>query len=61
MKRLVCGQARGQSAKAAKAKDTARQITAPPRSAKLAELDGRPLPQDPNNIDRHHMAALLDG
>lgn len=30
-------------------------------AAKLAELDGQPLPPAPGIIDRHRMAALLDG
>jgi 2-polyprenyl-6-methoxyphenol hydroxylase-like FAD-dependent oxidoreductase len=38
------------------------EILSRPRiAAKLAELDGRPLPPDPHIIDRHRMAALLDG
>lgn len=36
-------------------------IARPNVAAKLAELDGYPLPPDPNIIDRHRMAALLDG
>jgi len=36
-------------------------IARPHIAAKLAELDGHPLPPDPNIIDRHRMAALLDG
>jgi 2-polyprenyl-6-methoxyphenol hydroxylase-like FAD-dependent oxidoreductase len=31
----------------------------PPIAAKLAELDGHPLPPDPDIIDRRRMAALL--
>jgi 2-polyprenyl-6-methoxyphenol hydroxylase-like FAD-dependent oxidoreductase len=36
-------------------------VSRPRIAAKLAELDGHPLPPDPNIIDRHRMAALLDG
>ncbi|WP_426435887.1 FAD-dependent oxidoreductase [Bradyrhizobium genosp. P] len=36
-------------------------IARPHVVAKLAELNGHPLPSDPNIIDRHRMAALLDG
>jgi hypothetical protein len=36
-------------------------IARPHIAAKLAELDGHPLPPDPSIIDRHRMAALLDG
>ena len=36
-------------------------IARPHVAAKLAELDGHSLPQDPGIIDRHRMAALLDG
>ena len=36
-------------------------IARPHVAAKLAELDGHPLPPDPNIIDRHRMAALLHG
>ncbi|MCP1837119.1 2-polyprenyl-6-methoxyphenol hydroxylase-like FAD-dependent oxidoreductase [Bradyrhizobium sp. USDA 4524] len=36
-------------------------IARPNVAAKLAELNGYPLPPDPNIIDRHRMAALLDG
>jgi 2-polyprenyl-6-methoxyphenol hydroxylase-like FAD-dependent oxidoreductase len=36
-------------------------ISRPRVAAKLAELDGYPLPPDPDIIDRHRMAALLDG
>jgi 2-polyprenyl-6-methoxyphenol hydroxylase-like FAD-dependent oxidoreductase len=36
-------------------------IVRPHVAAKLAELDGRPLPPDPNIIDRHRMAKLLSG
>ena len=36
-------------------------IARPHVAAKLAELDDYPLPPDPNIIDRHRMAALLDG
>lgn len=36
-------------------------LSRPRIAAKLAELDGHPLPPDPNIIDRHRMAALLDG
>jgi 2-polyprenyl-6-methoxyphenol hydroxylase-like FAD-dependent oxidoreductase len=36
-------------------------IARPAVAAKLAELDGYELPQDPNIIDRKRMAALLDG
>ena len=36
-------------------------IARPHVAAKLAELDGQPLPPDPGIIDRHRMAALLDG
>ena len=32
----------------------------PDKAAKLAELDGHPLPPDPSIIDRHRMAALLE-
>jgi hypothetical protein len=35
-------------------------IARPHVTAKLAEFD-YPLPPDPNIIDRHRMAALLDG
>ena len=38
------------------------EILSRPRiAAKLAELDGRPLPPEPHVIDRHRMASLLDG
>ena len=38
------------------------EVIARPRiAAKLAELDGHPLPPDPHIIDRQRMAALLDG
>ncbi len=38
------------------------EVTARPHvAAKLAELNDYPLPSDPNIIDRHRMAALLDG
>jgi hypothetical protein len=30
-------------------------------AARLAELDGQPMPPTPGIIDRHRMAALLDG
>lgn len=36
-------------------------IARPNVAAKLAELDGYPLPPDPNIIDRHRMAALMEG
>ena len=36
-------------------------VLRPRIAAKLAELDGRPLPPDPNIIDSHRMAALLEG
>jgi 2-polyprenyl-6-methoxyphenol hydroxylase-like FAD-dependent oxidoreductase len=36
-------------------------IARPHVAAKLAELDGHPLPPDPNIIDRDRMAALLHG
>jgi 2-polyprenyl-6-methoxyphenol hydroxylase-like FAD-dependent oxidoreductase len=36
-------------------------VSRPCIAAKLAELDGHPLPPDPNIIDRHRMAAMLDG
>jgi 2-polyprenyl-6-methoxyphenol hydroxylase-like FAD-dependent oxidoreductase len=36
-------------------------VARPKVAAKLAELDGHPLPPNPNIIDRHRMAALLDG
>jgi 2-polyprenyl-6-methoxyphenol hydroxylase-like FAD-dependent oxidoreductase len=36
-------------------------VSRPRIAAKLAELDGRPLPPNPNVIDSHRMAALLDG
>lgn len=36
-------------------------VSRPRIAAKLAELDGHPLPPDPNIIDLHRMAALLDG
>lgn len=35
-------------------------VSRPRIAAKLAELDGHPLPPNPNIIDRHRMAALLD-
>ena len=38
------------------------EVVARPRvAAKLAELDGQPLPPDPNIIDPQRMAALLEG
>ncbi|WP_284275023.1 FAD-dependent oxidoreductase [Bradyrhizobium iriomotense] len=36
-------------------------ISRPNIAAKLAELDSHPLPPDPGIIDRHRMAALLEG
>jgi 2-polyprenyl-6-methoxyphenol hydroxylase-like FAD-dependent oxidoreductase len=36
-------------------------IARPQVAAKLAELDGQPIPTAPGIIDRHRMAALLDG
>jgi hypothetical protein len=36
-------------------------IARPNVAAKLAELDGHSLPPDSSIIDRHRMAALLDG
>jgi hypothetical protein len=36
-------------------------ISRPRIAAKLAELDGHPLPPDPNIIDRGRLASLLDG
>ena len=36
-------------------------LARPHVAAKLAELDGQPLPPNPAIIDRHRMAALLDG
>ena len=36
-------------------------VSRPRIAAKLAELDGHPLPPDPNVIDRHRMAALVEG
>lgn len=36
-------------------------VSRPHIAAKLAELEGHPLPPDPNIIDRHRMAVLLDG
>jgi 2-polyprenyl-6-methoxyphenol hydroxylase-like FAD-dependent oxidoreductase len=36
-------------------------IARPHIAAKLAELDGYPLPPDPNIIDRYRMAMLLEG
>jgi len=36
-------------------------VSRPRIAAKLAELEGHPLPPDPHIIDRHRMAALLDG
>jgi hypothetical protein len=36
-------------------------IARPHVAAKLAEFSDYPLPPDPNIIDRHRMAALLDG
>jgi len=36
-------------------------IARPHIAAKLAELDGHPLPPDPNIIDRYRMAMLLEG
>ena len=39
-----------------------KEVIARPRvAAKLAELDDHPLPPDPNIIDRHRMATLLNG
>jgi 2-polyprenyl-6-methoxyphenol hydroxylase-like FAD-dependent oxidoreductase len=39
-----------------------REVIARPQvAAKLAEFDGYALPPDPNIVDRHRMAALLDG
>ncbi|UWU70504.1 NAD(P)/FAD-dependent oxidoreductase [Bradyrhizobium sp. NC92] len=35
-------------------------VTRPRVAAKLAEMDGYQIPPDPNIIDRHRMAALLD-
>jgi hypothetical protein len=38
------------------------EVIARPRvAAKLAELDGHPLPPDPSIIDRDRMAVLLHG
>jgi hypothetical protein len=36
-------------------------IARPHIAEKLAGLDGHALPPDPNIIDRHRMAGLLDG
>jgi hypothetical protein len=39
-----------------------KEVIARPRvAAKLAELEDYQLPSDPNVVDRHRMAALLNG